>query len=138
MKIIHYIIAVLCFIAGIFVFWFMKEQYEIYQVNHPEDEHIAYGDCLRIKVLQQGDTIAYKKLKAEMESSGLPHEIIFYSLVMNKQYHYDAATFDICTQLDSLFSNYPATKTRWIRGLFDDLGTVPLSTFQDKRNYRKQ
>lgn len=111
MKVIHYIIAVLCYIAGIFVFCFMKEQYEVYQVNHPKDEHIAYGDCLRIKVLRQGDTIAYKNLKAEMKSSGLQHEIIFYSLVMNKQYHYDAAAIDICTQLDSLFSNYPATKT---------------------------
>ena len=111
MKVIHYIIAVLCYIAGIFVFWYMKEQCEVYQLNHPKDEYVAYGDCLRIKVLQQGDTIAYIKLKAEMKSSGLPHEIIFYSLVMNKQYHYDAAAIDICTQVDSLFSNYPATKT---------------------------
>ena len=119
MKVIHYIIAVLCYIAGIFVFCFMKEQYEVYQVNHPKDEHIAYGDCLRIKVLRQGDTIAYKNLKAEMKSSGLQHEIIFYSLVMNKQYHYDAAAIDICIQLDSLFANYPATKTMGLSRIWE-------------------
>lgn len=119
MKIIHYIIAALCFFAGIFVFWFVKERYEVYQVNHPEDEYIAYGDFLRIKVLQQGDTIAYKKLKAEMESSGLPHEIIFYSLVMARQYHYDVAAIDICIQLDSLFANYPATKTMGLSRIWE-------------------
>ncbi len=93
--IVHVIIAILCFSVGLFASVILKDNY----ISHPPVNPFFVGfdckDSLKVRVLQTGDTVAYKKLKDIMLKEGFPHRIWFYSMVMAKQYHYSLASYDV-------------------------------------------
>ena len=94
--IIHTIIAILCFTVGLFTCVMCNDIFLSYQQNHPTAEELSYEDSLKVKVLQNGDTIAYNNLKKLMAEKEFPYKIWFYSIVMAKQYHYIPASNDVC------------------------------------------
>ena len=102
--IIRTIIAVLCFIVGLFACGVCKDEWFSIQLSHPTKEELSFEDSLRVKVLQAGDTIAYYKLKEVMKEKGSPYKIWFYSIVMAKQYHYFPATYDACSNINYVYN----------------------------------
>ena len=94
--IIHTIIAILCFTVGLFTCVMCNDIFLSYQLSHPTAEELSYEDSLKVKVLQNGDTIAYNILKKLMAEKEFPYKIWFYSIVMAKQYHYIPASNDVC------------------------------------------
>ncbi len=102
--IIHIIIAILCFAAGLFTCVMCNDMFLSYQLSHPTAEELCYEDSLKVKVLQSGDTIAYYKLKETMKKKGFPHKIWFYSIVMAKQYHYSPASFDVYSTINYVYN----------------------------------
>ena len=93
--IVHIIIAILCFTIGLFACVVFKTKLISPPPANPLFVGLDYKDSLKVRVLQAGDTIAYKKLKEVMSEEGFPHRIWFYSMVMTKQYHYSLASYDV-------------------------------------------
>ena len=89
------LMAVLCFVAGVFVSGYVKQRIIDNQLSRPIINEQNLKDSLKIRVLQDGDSIAYKELKDVMRDEGLPHKILFYSMVMARQYHYSPASYDV-------------------------------------------
>ena len=102
--IIRIIIAVLCFIVGLFACGICKDKLLSFQLGRPTTEKLSFEDSLKVKVLQTGDTIAYCKLKETMKKEGFPHKIWFYSIVMAKQYHYLPASYDVCRIINFVYN----------------------------------
>lgn len=102
--IIRTIIAVLCFIVGLFACGVCKDEWFSLQLSHPTKEELSFEDSLRVKVLQAGDTIAYYKLKEVMKEKGSPYKIWFYSIVMAKQYHYLPASCDVDSVINYVYN----------------------------------
>lgn len=67
--------------------------------------HLNHEDSLRLRIISTGDVISYLELKDTFEKSMFPHEILFYSVVMAKQYGYKPAYGHFCSQLKSFYDN---------------------------------
>lgn len=102
--IIQIIIAVLCFMMGLFACGICKDKLLYYQISQPTTIELCFKDSLKVKVLQTGDTISYHNLKEMMKEEGFPHKILFYSIVMAKQYHYLPASSDVCRIINDVHS----------------------------------
>ena len=102
--IIHTIIAILCFTVGLFTCVMCNDIFLSYQLSHPTAEELSYEDSLKVKVLQNGDTIAYNNLKKLMAEKEFPYKIWFYSIVMAKQYYYAPASYDVHKNIDYVYS----------------------------------
>ena len=102
--IIHTIIAILCFTVGLFTCVMCNDIFLSYQLSHPTAEELSYEDSLKVKVLQNGDTIAYNNLKKLMAEKEFPYKIWFYSIVMAKQYYYTPASYDVHKNIDYVYS----------------------------------
>lgn len=92
--------------AGMLLSIFIKELYISCSISNPVAEELSYNDSLRIKILQSGDTIAYANIKKVMKSEGFPHECLFYSIVMARQYHYLPAYNDVAEILKQLYQKH--------------------------------
>lgn len=68
-------------------------------------DHLSHEDSLRLRIISTGDVISYLELKDTIEKSKFPHEILFYSVVMAKQYGYKPAYGHFCSQLKSFYDN---------------------------------
>lgn len=67
--------------------------------------HLSHEDSLRLRIIITGDVNSYLELKDTIEKSMFPHEILFYSVVMAKQYGYKPAYGHFCSQLKSFYDN---------------------------------
>lgn len=67
--------------------------------------HLSHEDSLRLRIIITGDVNSYLELKDTIEKSMFPHEIVFYSVVMAKQYGYKPAYGHFCSQLKSFYDN---------------------------------
>lgn len=57
-------------------------------------QNYALKDSLEQRIINFGDTIAYKKLHEMYTAAGLPREFYYYSLMMADIYNYNRACFD--------------------------------------------
>lgn len=71
-----------------------------------EETPLCHGDSLRINVISIGDVQSYIELRDSFESSPFSHELLFYSIVMAKQYGYKPAYCDASKSLKT-FYNHP-------------------------------
>ncbi len=97
------LVAVLCVGGGITmrgVIEILKEPEEF------EEIPLCHADSLRLKVIHIGDVQSYLELKDSFASSPFPHELLFYSIVMAKQYGYKPAYSDASKSLKAFYS-YP-------------------------------
>ena len=102
----------LCLSLGIFIrYWIeeyklIKEQSEL---EKDEEPALCHSDSLRLKVISVGDVKSYIELRDSFEYSPFPHELLFYSIVMAKQYGYLPAYRDASKSLKT-FYNYPSMR----------------------------
>lgn len=128
--IIRIVIAILCFVIGLFACELCKKKLFFSQLNHPTKKELSSEDSLKVKILQTGDTIAYTKLKEAMKEEGFPYKIWFYSIIMAKQYHFLPASYDVDSNLIYVYNQQIERKEV-------DLKTQKLiSLFATKGNHK--
>lgn len=86
---------------------FMIEESNKGIIQIQEEIPLAYEDSLRLKVLSKGDTDSYLNLRDYFYDTKYPNELLFYSLVMAKQYNYRPAYDDFCKNLKAFYDNHP-------------------------------
>ena len=112
-KLIKYLkrslLILLCLSLGLFIRYWVEEYKRIggrSESEQNEESTLCHADSLRLKVISIGDVQSYLELRDSFESSQFPHEILFYSIVMAKQYGYMPAYGDASMSLKN-FYNYP-------------------------------
>lgn len=112
-KLIKYIkrlLLVLLYLSlGLFIRYWVEEYKRVEELSESEkneESALCLADSLRLKVISSGDVQSYLDLRDSFESSQFPHEILFYSIVMAKQYGYMPAYGDASMSLKN-FYNYP-------------------------------
>jgi len=97
----------LCLCIGVFVRYWIEEYKRTGELCEPENnESLCHADSLRLKVISIGDLQSYLELRDSFTFSAFPHELLFYSIVMAKQYGYKPAYSDASKSLKAFYS-YP-------------------------------
>lgn len=106
-KIILYtLLSIVCIIIGALFRFYIENAKEPEMF---EEIPLCHADSLRLKAISTGDIHSYLELRDSFESSKFPHEVLFYAMVMAKQYGYQPAYQDVCKALKSFYDN-PKTK----------------------------
>ena len=93
---------VFCLFVGAVLRFFYEESKapEVFEV-----EPLCHLDSLKVKVISKGDISSYIELRDSFIASKFPDELLFYSIVMAKQYGYKPANEHTCQHFKSFYDH---------------------------------